>query len=551
MADLVAKLAETLRDNPPSLIVAVPAGLAAYLTSYGIYNIFFHPLRSFPGPLLFRLTTLTKTFFSIKGTLPFVLRDLHDQYGPIVRISPTELSFADPAAVKEIYGHRLAGSTADAPGGRGKQATEFPKLDAQVRISDTRPNNILNAPTHEEHAFLRKKLAPGFSDRSMRAQEPTINGYVDLLVERLRERAAGPGTEQGVVPPVDMKSWVNWATFDIIGNLGFGSDFGCLESGNGHPWVESMSRGIVHTAKLAALNSLGFGRLLGWVMDSNLVPAFVKSRTYMRNKLKERLESPSERFDFLQGFVEAKESLSFDYILSNAAILILAGSETTATLLTGATYLLLSNPDKLARATHEVRTTFDNEQSISLSSVQQQLPYLLAVLDESLRRYPPVTVGLARVVADEGGAVICGSHVPKNTTVAVWQWVTNHDDKLWHDPYGFHPERFLRRNMAGAETDQDGLEEEIRPFADDNLDALMPFGTGPRNCIGKSLAYAEMRLILARLLYAFDMSLATDDTRSPDQGTGQEDAKAADWLSSQRAYFVWEKPPLMVNLRRV
>ncbi|KXJ95918.1 cytochrome P450 [Microdochium bolleyi] len=555
MGEFTTQTLAALRDNPGILAALFPASIACYVVGRGVYNILFHPLRAFPGPFLFRLTVFTKTYYSIKGTLPFLVKDLHDQYGPVVRISPTELSFADPAAAKDIYGHRLAATAGDLDGhahnntgntraSGSKLLPEFPKLDEQVRISASRPNNILNAPTHEEHAFLRRKLAPGFSDRSMRAQEPVINGYVDLLIRRLRERATG--TEGGTV---DIKTWMNWTTFDVIGNLGFGSDFGCLESGEGHPWVETMNKGFVHIAKLAALQQIGLGGLVGAFMDSNLVPSFVRNREYVRNKMRERLERGNDRFDFMQGFVEGKEKLPFDYILSTAAILILAGSETTATLLTGAVFLLLANPDKLAKVTEEIRTTFADEKDISLSSVQQQLPYLLACLDESLRCYPPAMVGMARVVRDEGGAVICGTHVPKNTTVAVWQWVTNHDSKHWHDPYSFHPERFLRREESDTDDDDndndDATGQASNPFANDNLDALVPFSTGPRNCIGKSLAYAEMRLIMARLLYTFDMSLAP----CADDGSGGAQKDPTTWLSTQKAFFNWEKPPLMVKLK--
>ena len=72
--------------------------------------------------------------------------------------------------------------------------------------------------------MLRRWLVYGFSDRSLQAQESIISSYVDLLIQRLHE-----GCDDGR-KPVDMKEWFNWITFDIIGNLGFGSDFGCFEN---------------------------------------------------------------------------------------------------------------------------------------------------------------------------------------------------------------------------------------------------------------------------------------------------------------------------------
>lgn len=202
----------------------------------------------------------------------------------------------------------------------------------------------------------------------------------------------------------------------------------------------------------------------------------------------------------------------------NASILIIAGSETTATLLSGATFLLLTNPAALEKLTHEVRSTFADDADITLSSVGS-LSYMLACLNESLRRYPPVVIGLPRL-APQGGATVAGHFVPEGTRVAVWHYAISHDPRLWTDPHGFHPERFLGDPR----------------FRGDALDAMQPFSLGPRNCIGKNLAYAEMRLILAKIIFNFDMRIA-DESRG--------------WLDGQRAFTVWDKPPLQVYLTPV
>jgi cytochrome P450 len=95
---------------------------------------------------------------------------------------------------------------------------------------------------------------------------------------------------------------------------------------------------------------------------------------------------------------------------ATSVILILAGSETTATLLSGAVYLLLRNPDKLAKLRQEIDETFKSADEIKILNVSQ-MPYLLAVLEESLRVYPPVAVALPRVTPKEGVSV-CGHWVP-------------------------------------------------------------------------------------------------------------------------------------------
>lgn len=108
------------------------------------------------------------------------------------------------------------------------------------------------------------------------------------------------------------------------------------------------------------------------------------------------------------------QKLSLQQLEGNASIIIIAGSETTATLLSGATYLLLKNPAKMKELVNEVRTTFDKESDVNLTSVNK-LTYMLACLDEALRLYPPVPTGLPRTVP-EGGATVRGEFLPEKVS---------------------------------------------------------------------------------------------------------------------------------------
>ena len=100
----------------------------------------------------------------------------------------------------------------------------------------------------------------------------------------------------------------------------------------------------------------------------------------------------------------------------NTSLLIIAGSETTATLLSGVTYLLTTNPEALRRLTEEVRSTFQTEKEIDFTSVSS-LQYMLACLDEALRMYPPAPLGLPRQTP-KGGATIAGHYVPEDVSTA-------------------------------------------------------------------------------------------------------------------------------------
>ncbi|KAI0132848.1 cytochrome P450 [Xylariales sp. AK1849] len=489
--------------NASELALLAITLVGIYAAARAVYNVFFHPLASFPGPLSHRISEIPRVSYLVSGKLAFHVTDLHTKYGSVVRISPNELAFCDPQAWKDIYGHKQQGQE------------EFHKFLGFYRPikESTKPASIISSP-REEHALLRRQLSHGFSDRSMRGQAPIIGAYVDLLIRRLHEYG------EGGAKALNMCEWLNWTTFDIIGDLGFGSSFGCLEKSDYHPWVRLITGAIKLGSYLKAMHALGGSQLATWIINSGIWRSRGEHRRLVRAKVVQRMKLRAERPDLIEGLLRKQEEwqLSIDQITANASTLIIAGSETTATLLSGALFLLATNEDKLARLTEEVRSTFKRDREITLSSVSD-LPYMLACLDECLRMYPPVAIGLPRVVPKRG-ATVAGRFVPEGTVVSVWQWTINHDPLFWTDPWEFRPERFLGDPR----------------YKNDKLDAMQPFSAGPRNCIGKNLAYAEMRLILAKIIFNFDLRLADE---------------AREWLATQSLYFFWNKQALGMYLTPV
>ncbi|KAK0624940.1 cytochrome P450 [Bombardia bombarda] len=476
-----------------------------YFLSYAIYNLYFHPLARFPGPLLMRATRAGACYRLIRGTLPFDMLALHQRYGDVVRMAPDELAFADPQAWKDIMGHKTAG-------------VEFEKWDKFYRPVKDIPTDIVNA-SREEHGLLRRTMAHGFSDRSMRDQQPIIKGYIDMLIKRLYENC-GAGEKK-----VDLAAWYNYTTFDVIGDLAFGESFGCLQSSGYHPWVKAIFQmARVGTIFQTCAHYPFLMKILLWLAPKSAMEERQSHIDMTKAMLKRRMESGQERPDLVEGLLKRADEwgLTLDKLQTNSAILIIGGSETTATLLSGVTFLLLTNPTALATLTAEVRSAFKSEDDITFSSVSV-LPYLLACLDEALRMYPPVPTGLPRVVP-RGGASICGNYVPENSVVAIHQWAMYHNGKHFKDAFGYHPERWL-----GGSGGEEGKDE----WAGDHKEAFQPFHLGARNCIGKNLAYIEMRLILARVLWNFDMRIAEE---------------SRDWMSRQRIFNLWEKGPLGVYL---
>lgn len=257
-----------------------------YAISKIIYNIFFHPLRSFPGPLSYRATRIPYINKIVRGTLALDILALHEKYGNVVRVAPGELAFADPTAWKDIMGH-----------GKGKEENgKFVGFYHPVKDVET---DIVNAD-REEHSRLRRQLAHGFSDRSMRQQEPLIRQYIDLLIQRLHENCGKR--------PLNMTAWYNYATFDIIGDLAFGEPFDCLENSEYDPWVKM----IFGTARIGTiLQSIAHWPIvLDFIMRMVPKSLMEKRQQHMqltKAKLLRRMEAGKERPDLIEGLLKVKD----------------------------------------------------------------------------------------------------------------------------------------------------------------------------------------------------------------------------------------------------
>ena len=188
-------------------------------------------------------------------------------------------------------GHRIGGGA------------EFGKSPTFYKPVDDIDTDIVNAE-REEHGYLRRQLSHGFSDRTMRDQQPLIMKYIDLLVQRLFENC-GDGSM-----PINMAAWYNFTTFDIIGDLAFGDSFGCLEYSDYHPWV----RTLFETARLSTI----FQTVSHFPLLKNLVLAMIPKKAFenreahqefTREKLRKRMEAGNERPDLIEGLLKKKDEM--------------------------------------------------------------------------------------------------------------------------------------------------------------------------------------------------------------------------------------------------
>ncbi|EMC94776.1 hypothetical protein BAUCODRAFT_74097 [Baudoinia panamericana UAMH 10762] len=495
----------------------------AYASSHAFYNIFFHPLRSIPGPLLWRMTKVPYDYYLFTGNLIPKIAELHRQYGPIVRTAPNDLSCTEAEAWEDVFAHH-----------QGK--AEWQKNPARQSNPPNGMPNILGAD-RENHARYRRLLAHAFSEKGLQEQRGTISHYVDLLIDRLRERARrGEST--------DMVEWYNMTLFDVIGDLAFGASFNSLQDRKQHEWIPAILGNVQSVVVASVFREYGMPWLNRWAVPRRMQQLRVRNFMYAKQKVVERAELGAARGDFWDRILiksvddnAGGEGMNQGEMLNNASVLVLGGSETSVTTLSGLTYFLLQNPEKMAMLVKEIRSSFKSDDEIDAFSVAR-LTYLSGALEETMRLYPPVPFPAARMPS-QGEGTMCGLSVPEGVSVQMSQVGIGQRPDYFHLPEQFVPERWL--------------DEPPPEFAGDNRSALQPFVVGTRNasrprigieirltdmqCIGRNLAYAEMRLIVAKLLWHFDLEAAAG---------GVGDA----WLQ-QKAWGLWSKKPLYVRLKDV
>jgi len=365
-----------------------------------IYNIWFHPLSKFPGPNLAAATKIPIAMVSWDGGLSHWLKDLHDYYrSDVVRISPDELSFISASAWKDIYGDR--------PG------HEHFQKDLLLLSGD---DSIVTAPD-ADHSRMRRLLGHAFSDKALRKQEHLVQSYTDSLINGLQKQIDGPPKGR-----INFADWFNWTTFDTIGDLSFGESFDCLKHTHYHPWVAN----ILDSTKKVVFYSVTLRfpplqRLLSLHNPKSAVQAREAVQSLAREKVDRRIKSQTTRPDFLSYILKHNEGkehggMTQDEIHKNSATLITAGSEMTATLLTGAVWFLLKNPHCMENTLEEVRA-FKKAADINLQSVAS-LQYYQAVIDETFRMYPPALIGQPRIVP-KGGDTVSGHFVPGGVSLAL------------------------------------------------------------------------------------------------------------------------------------
>jgi cytochrome P450 len=222
--------------------------------------------------------------------------------------------------------------------------------------------------------------------------------------------------------------------------------------------------------------------------------------------------------------VSPEKALSIAEIISNSTVFVLGGTEPTTLAIVGTIQELLTHPSGMQRLCGEIRAAFATGDAITAESTRA-LPYLDAVLKEGLRMWPPFPDGLRRVLMPRG-ATIAGRFVPGGSTVSSSCWCTFSSETYFAEPDVFAPQRWMEDNER---------EDRVGRFTHDRKDVFHPFALGPRNCPAQALAWAKMRVFLAKLLWDFDVKIKDGKTKIVPS-------------KRQRIFWHWQHPTLDVEI---
>jgi cytochrome P450 len=204
----------------------------------------------------------------------------------------------------------------------------------------------------------------------------------------------------------------------------------------------------------------------------------------------------------LLGQLVAHSGMDDDLIRDQLLTMLIAGHDTSTALLAWVFYLLGMHPEAMAQMQAEVDRVIGRQQEPPSAEQVQQLDYTDLVIKEALRLYPPIHVGQRRAGED---VALQGYHVPEDSRIMYSIYLSHRDQRYWDDPEQFCPARFDHHST-----------QKQPPFT------YVPFGGGPRNCIGAAFAQVESKVVLARLLQTFEFELLNGPEIKPFMGATLE-----------------------------
>lgn len=465
---------------PRDRAFVVALGLLALAISTGIYRIisrlYLHPLAKFPGPPLAAVTSYYLAYYDLvkRGGMVEQLVKLHEQYGPVVRYAPDKLHFSDPSAFDAIY-----------------RDIRFIK---DARFYDPF-NNKTSSFGHSDIQAAKKRgnlIRPFFSKRSILQFEHIIQQTVDRFVISLSKKFAANEV-------VNIYNGFLSVTMEVVTAYCYGESYHAIEDPNYRlPIISALKNSNILIFMIQHFRFLG-PLLMGmpdWI--ENLLPdeatAFKKVVAKLDNQISTIMNDPAKVvaehrtiFHHMLNPKEGGKQLTHLELRDEGATLLGAGTDTTSNTCNVGTFHILSNPGIEKRLREELREAWPNADEHMPLEKLEKLPYLTAIIHESLRLSHGVVSPLPRIVTE--ATEIAGHMVPENTVVSMSQTFVHLNPDIFPEPHVFNPERWFKEG------------------SEDLYKSIVAFSRGPRMCIGINLAWAEAYLILANVFRKIDMHM--------------------------------------------
>uniref|UniRef100_A0AAQ6AG76 unspecific monooxygenase n=1 Tax=Amphiprion ocellaris TaxID=80972 RepID=A0AAQ6AG76_AMPOC len=344
-----------------------------------------------------------------------------------------------------------------------------------------RRNFCLNGPLYDavtvaeddQWRRIRSILSPSFTSGRLKEMLDIMKQHSANMMSSLKKKADKD-------EPIALKDVFGSFSMDIVTSTAFSVDIDSLNNPS-DPFVTNIKKMLKFDLFNPLLIIIGKMAIFNYLTLS-LTQCFQNRVDFLQLMIDSQKNSgPSE--------ADRDKSLTDHEILSQSMIFLFAGYETTSSTLTFLAYNLATNPGVMKKLQQEIDTTFPNQAPIQYQPLMQ-MEYLEGVINESLRLYP-IAPRVERVA--KGTVEINGIVIPKGMVVMVPTWPLHRDPDVWLEPEKFKPERFCKENK-----------DSIDPYT------YMPFGLGPRNCIGMRFALVMIRLALVEILRKYNFAVCKE-----------------------------------------
>ncbi|KAI5922089.1 cytochrome P450 [Camillea tinctor] len=457
--------------------------LILIITYYVIPTLFeflFSPLGKVPGPFWARFSRWWEYRRVANGRSNLEYIRWHKKYGPVVRVGPNRYSISRPEDVKIVY----------------DISSKFTKTDYYKPLSHPDPDqqSVFTLQDNEMHKNRRRKVSALYSMSTMVSYEEAVDKMTTVCVRKLHQFSE----EKRLVA---IPHFMQYYAFDVIGEITFNKSFGMMEKeGDTTGLIPDIRSGNDALGYLGVIPDIvpwvyGLRSLVGILPKAQVLNNYAITQINQHRQANSGFKKGARKYETFVTKVlnmEAEGRMTEPNMRDVCGANIGAGSDTTAITLSAALYYLFTNTEKLEKLRQEIdANTKEGRVSDPLTFQEAQgLPYLQAVIKETLRMHPAVGAILPRKVP-KGGCHLAGYYFPEGAEVGANSWVLHYSRDIYGpDPEHFRPERWIGEEKTSI------------------MDSMMfAFGGGSKTCLGKNISLLEMTKALPQIIRKFDMVL--------------------------------------------